>query len=853
MTIRHRFPIGFASLALCGVGFAQQTVKLDIEAQPLDRALNSWATQTGYQVLIPVERAARGRESPPVKGHYTPEGALKVLLASSNLEYQFVNSRTVTIRKTGASESAKDARTSSRESSAPLALAQSRPRETKVTATEATATTAASTNRSEQTRASDGVAEVLVTAQKRSERLQEVPVPVTALSTAALASNNQTQLRDYYTRVPGLNLTDAGIYGGSVISFRGITSGILNGGTATVVVDDVPYGISSNPGGPTSVVPEIDPADLERIEALRGPQGTLYGASSMGGLLKYVTRDPDLAGRSAYFRAGGNASENGDGLGYNVSVGGNIPLGDTWALRASAFTRRDPGYIDDPVHDIDGLNWGEVKGGRLSALWEPSETASIRFGALYQESEAGGNAYSGPVVGFGTLGELQQVAAPGSGGFRKELQVYTAHVSLELGPLDLTSITAYSINEADYSFDTSSVHRAITQANFGESGGKAVSEGTTKRFTQEIRFTMPLGERVEWLFGGFYVDEDNPRINRYLALDFDTGEAVGEYGYLEFPSTFKEKAAFTDFTFHFTDRFDVQVGGRLAYNDQTLPAALSSGPLFGGSRIAPAAESEDHSFTYLLTPRFRISPNLMVYARLASGYRPGGPNLNTAADPAIPLTFDPDETQNFEIGAKGTAFDRMLSFDASVYYIRWEKVQLTSLISPRSLNYKDNGNNAKSQGVDLAVELRPIQGMTISAAGAWNVAELTEDFPANSSIRGLEGDRLPFSSRFSGSVSIDQEFPIGSAMRGFVGVSESYVGNRKGPFVGATATRADLPEYYITDVRAGVRSGPWEANLFVNNAFDERGLLMGGAGSFLPNIFSYTRPRTMGLSVSIEF
>jgi iron complex outermembrane receptor protein len=188
-----------------------------------------------------------------------------------------------------------------------------------------------------------------------------------------------------------------------------------------------------------------------------------------------------------------------------------------------------------------------------------------------------------------------------------------------------------------------------------------------------------------------------------------------------------------------------------------------------------------------------------------------------------------------------------------VYYIEWSDIQLQGLISPATrINYKANGGNAKSEGVDLSLDIRPWDGLTVSATGAWNLAALTQSFPAITSVRGSDGDRLPFSSRFSGSVSVDQAFPLGS-LQGFVGVSESFVGDRKGPFVGGTTPRADLPEYFNTDLHAGVRWTSWDATLYANNITDRRGLLMGGAGSFIPNIYTYTRPRVIGVNLSTKF
>jgi iron complex outermembrane receptor protein len=301
----------------------------------------------------------------------------------------------------------------------------------------------------------------------------------------------------------------------------------------------------------------------------------------------------------------------------------------------------------------------------------------------------------------------------------------------------------------------------------------------------------------------------------------------------------------------------VQVGGRFATMKVGQPLYSNTGPLFGGTVTQGDVSSQTHAFTYLLTPQFIVSPNAMVYARFASGYRPGGPNLPATytADPTVPKAYGPDKTENYEIGAKGDLFDHVLSFDTSIYYIDWRNIQIQGLISPATrVNYKANGGAAKSQGVELALDFRPWDGMKIAAAGAWSLAALKQSFPSILSVRGVDGDRLPFSSRFSGSVSADQEFPLSAlGVRGFVGIFESYVGDRVGPFVAAGTPRADLPAYYDTDLHAGVRGAQWEASAYVDNLADRRGLLEGGAGSLIPNIYTYTRPRTFGVSFTTRF
>jgi iron complex outermembrane recepter protein len=268
----------------------------------------------------------------------------------------------------------------------------------------------------------------------------------------------------------------------------------------------------------------------------------------------------------------------------------------------------------------------------------------------------------------------------------------------------------------------------------------------------------------------------------------------------------------------------------------------------GVSQVIPRIETEESSFTYLVTPRFRVSQDLMVYARLASGYRPGAPNSNAVCGGNIACVYGPDETLNYEIGVKGSMPGRALSFDASLYYIDWKDIQIQAIISGRG--FFENGGRAKSQGVELSVESRPLDGMTLSAWVTYNEAELTEDFPVGTSTRGFEGDRLPFSSPLSGNLSLDQEFPLASGVTGFAGASASYVDNRKGVFT-PSGLRALFPAYVQTDVRAGIKYESWEMNLFVNNVADERGVVTIESGP--PVAIQYIQPRTVGLALSKSF
>jgi iron complex outermembrane recepter protein len=240
---------------------------------------------------------------------------------------------------------------------------------------------------------------------------------------------------------------------------------------------------------------------------------------------------------------------------------------------------------------------------------------------------------------------------------------------------------------------------------------------------------------------------------------------------------------------------------------------------------------------------------------LASGYRPGGPNSEAMAY-GLPLTFGSDKTQNYEIGTKGDFIDHTFSFDASLYYISWKDIQL-SLTNPYGDEYIANGSEAKSQGAELSVESKPVTGLTIGAWVAWNDSELTKAFPPTSAAYGVPGNRLPYSSRFSGSVSLEQDFPLTSRLTGFVGGALSYVGDREGIFTSpppAIPPRQVFPAYAKTDLRAGAKYESWTVNFFVNNVADKRAVLSGGIGNAInPAAFQYIQPRLVGLNVVKAF
>jgi outer membrane receptor protein involved in Fe transport len=787
---------------------AAQTRSYDIPASDLPAALDRFAQQSGAQIVYKVDEV-RGKRSKSVKGSYDTGEALRRLLAGSGFEARRDNSGAFAVVRVGNGQS--DAEAASL--------------------------------------GGDGIAEtseIIVTAQKREERLRDVPVPVSVLNANALAENNQNGLRDYFTRVPGLNLT-VGNRGEAFIAIRGVTTTPFQNPTVGITVDDVPYGSTLITGGGL-ITPDIDPSDLSRIEVLRGPQGTLYGVSSLGGLVKYVTVDPSTAETSGRIQGGLFQIHGGDEFGYSIRGSLNLPASDTLALRLSAFHRSEPGYVRNVTTGQDDVNSGNAEGGMITTLWRPSSDFSLKLSALVQNRDVDG---SGLIFRSPGLDDLEQTYLRGSGWYQTRFQAYNATAKIGIGAAELTSVTGYNISKIADSVDTSVFFSGLADLLFGVSGAPIEEHYRTRKFSQELRVAVPFGDNVDFLLGGFYTYERSRVLSSILATDTETGQTAGIIDQSLGTPTYRELAGFLTLTVRLSDVFDVQLGGRQSFNRLTYEAEASGIFYPDGSQITPRLAIKDEPFTYLVTPRLKLSSNLMLYARVASGYRAGGVNPNFALGQPAPPGWKPDTTRNYEIGAKGEFFGGALSFDASIYHIDWDDIHL-QFVTPVTA-YVTNGGTARSQGFEASLEARPAEGFRLATSFSWNHARLTEDLDPLTGLVGRSGDRLPFSSRFSGNIAADHDFALTGDATAFVGGTLTYVGARKGLFQAVAGARQTYPDYVQIDLRAGIDTGDWRANLYVNNLTDRRALLGGGVGAINPAAFSIIQPRTIGVSLTRSF
>jgi len=820
---------------------------LDIPSQSLNDALQALALASQHKLLYSSE-LVNGKTSPALKGQFTTEQAVKMLLSGTDLSYEVTSDGLLLIRSADPPPATISLPPRSDGSGGQsIQLAQ-----TSLTATSGDGSENTQSRNVEGADASDskskdvekpGLTEIIVTAQKKSEQLMDVPIPVTVLSADSLVENNQLRIEDYAYQVPGLTSAPSS-ESAQYLSIRGISTG-SSIPTVGVTLDDVPVGSAIY-----TAIPDIDPGDLNHIEVLRGPQGTLYGVSSMGGLLKYVTTDPTTDKVSGRVEAGTSTVYNGAELGYNFRASINLPVSNDLALRISGFTREEPGYIDNPTLGERGINEDFADGARVVAAWKPTDDFSLKASAMFQDVRSNGvdDVFSG----------LTQDYLRDTGPGDRKFQAYGLTLTDKIGVATLTSVTGYNVISYSDSSDNTANWGGFSQSLFGAavSGGGIFENSTTRRLSQELRLSAPLGPHFDGLLGLFYSHETTPFFQSILAINPDTGFVAGSDGYVSFPTTYTEYAMFADLTYHMTDRFDIQIGGRESEIRQTYQITYG-GPLATdllqqpSPYVTPETKSSANPFTYLLTPMFKFTPDLMAYARVASGYRAGGPN---PVSPGVPSEFRPDQTKDYEVGTKGFFFGHVLSVDASVYYINWQNIQLAEYNG--SVGFTANGAGAKSQGVELALELKPFTGLKIAGWVAYDKAVLTQSFPplaVAAGASGSPGDRLPWSSPYSGYLAADQEFPVTGSVTGSLGASASYHGVRYagvGP-APAPGNPSILPAYVETDLRAGLKYGAWTGRLYVNNLTNRQVLL--NLQSYSPPAYSELRPRLIGLSIARKF
>ena len=802
-----------------------------IAPQSLSSALIQFSEQADVQVVGRAESYAN-LKTDGVSGELTAREALRNLIGNNPLLVEEVTERSVRIVAAPSHGSSEPKSSTSATTSAP---APSGPA---------------------QTMTSDPppvlqLEEVVVTAQKRAERLIDTPQSVTVLSSADITRLGAVQLRDFATSVPGLTLATAGA-GFNQVTLRGVTTGINLSSTVGMYVDDVAFGSSTAFAHGSMLGLDVGLFDIDRIEVLRGPQGTLYGASTIGGLIKYVTKLPDTHNFIGEARAGVSSTQHG-GINYDVSGAVNLPLAsDQAALRISAYQSHDGGFIDNVANGRNDVNRSNIHGGRADFLWTPTAALSIRLVGFLQDISRNGQATADYALtgatDFGALDQHRGFDEP----FEQHFRLASGTVTYDFEVARLTSITSYQSTKTDNFYDLSAAYVPVLNSlpvfggPYSAVGDPAID--STDKFIQEIRLESAKGTPLEWLIGGFYTHEASNDRQSFTLADLAGLPKPNNLFATDNPSSFKEYAAFGDLTYHLTQRLDLAGGLRYAHNQQVFTQNGSG--LFSGS--LPSRESSDSVLTYLANVRYRFTDDATGYLRYGTGYRPGGPNAvandPVTGRPTAPPNFHADRLRSYEAGFKSQFADRRYALDVDAYYIDWSDIQIFTNFNGFSFN--GNAGKASIRGSELTLTALPARGLRLTGAFAYQDAHLDEAAP---DLGGANGERLPNVPRFTAAVTSDYEI-VSGGLRPTVGATLRYVTRRMASFDQSLANpQYTLPAYALLDLRAGVTVHTITAQLYIHNVLDRLGQLSANTGYGPYAQVAIVQPRTVGITLSMSY
>jgi len=691
--------------------------------------------------------------------------------------------------------------------------------------------------------------EITVTAEKRAEKLGDVPISIAAYDTQEMDLRGIRDIKDIATVTPGVIYTENGAFNN--ISIRGITSTATAGASlAAIYVDDVPVQVRTGLGAFATDLPQI--FDLDRVEVLRGPQGTLFGASAMGGAIRFISPEPSLTDYSGYVRSEVAETEDG-GLSdeAGVAYGGPI-VKDELGFRVSAWHRTDGGYINHESYLPGGANQTNANStdrytGRGALTFAPISTVRLTASVFVQE------------VNNNDLGKFYPVASdPSDGKFvetdlllnpiRDRFVVPSFKVAAELGWADFASNTGYVnrhfVQYVDYTtvIPAALGQPAPTSANDYQQLGELTSQNT---FVQELRLNSPADLlRWKWTVGAYYSDARQNGVETIAAPTFPGALVKGLYSF-DAGENFddEEVAGFGNLEYSFAHGLSVLAGVRVSSLTNRY-LSQGAGPLFGAARTVVGLNKASP-----VTPKFGINYKLnednLLYVSAAKGYRVGGSNApitipNDACQAQLNAlglndnpTYKPDSLWSYEIGSKNNLLGGRLAVDASVFHIDWTNIQRTVQIPVCTAGLTLNLGNATSDGFDLALDGRLTDHLKTSLEIGYTAARTAKTVTFSGVQYAAKGEQISDYPPWTTNIALEYDFEIAREHNEYLRVENRYSAKNNGSF--SFLNPANTGAYNQTQgidaaaedliFRAGIIRGGFDLSLFVNNATNQHPLL----------------------------
>lgn len=787
--------------SLCGAALATTPTRFAIPAQPLPDAAVTFGAQSGISIGSGAARDC-GR-SRPLHGDYEIEAGLTRLLAGTGCSWRRIDERAYVIVR-----AAPPPRWPWRHA-APRAT----PPPGDSVATQ--------------------LSDVIVTATKDDVALAEAPYALTAIDGQDLDGATRRDTADLATRMSGLTLTNLGP-GRNKVFVRGLADGPFTGQTQAMVglyLDDtrLTYDVPD---------PDLRLIDVERVELLRGPQGTLYGAGSIGGILQIVTRAPDLDDRSAELFAGGVATE-GTGASRSVDLVVNVPiLRDRLAVRAVGYSEMITGAIDDVALGLDNVGDTVREGARLNLLWRIDPAWSLRLGYVAQTLHSDDSQYA--FTALGGARRALSVQEPSSNDF----DGVSATLVGDLGWGRLKVDTAVQTHGLDRRYDAT-----LGAARFGGAGPTAYDESDgIKALVTEATLASRAGGRLTWLVGAFATEYSHDRLGSLTTV----ASGAMLYSALRRDHT-DETAFYGQASWALTDRLRITAGGRFFHISVETSGAATQG---GIPSDAIDADRSDSGFAPKVVVEYDLRDNVLLYVQSSEGYRAGGFNAGAvlgqsygASGGAQPYrAFRSDELVSYEAGARIRAWDDKLALRLAVFGVDWRAIQ-SDRIGTDGLPFTGNIGNAENLGLEAELAW---------ANGPWRIdANLTLDDP---DLKDADpGFPLPSTFDLSGVSNVIANTSVRRDLElvgrpAWISGSLGYVGPATVVF--SSTETARMGDYWTSDLAMGVDFRTWSLGARIDNPLGQRGDTFAYGNPFLVGRVDVTtpqRPRSLSVQVSRRF
>jgi len=702
---------------------------------------------------------------------------------------------------------------------------------------------------------SPAIEEIVVTATKHAESLQDVPLSITALSAQTLERAGILTFEDYAAKVPNLTFASGlGIMDARQVSLRGVQG--VN--TTGFYIDDLPI--------PATMDPRV--IDLDRIEVLRGPQGTLYGARSMGGTVRMITQAPDLDSTTARVHALGSRVDGGGG-GYQTDASLNLPLAkDLAAIRLTAYVGNDGSFINRQFPNLANpselstrkVARDDFSGAMAALLWKPTDHFTVRPILMTQSSRLNGFPLSD--YSAGTLSQVRPFDIPEPAWDRWTYGGISMTYTTPVG--DIVSSSSWFSRRIMEDEDISQWTASILGTPLLPAPIDTLKYGHS--FVEELRFSSRFSGPIQFTGGVYAQREKNnydqnsivPGLNAASGGLFGTDLLYADYG----PGNNKEDAAFGELTYRLNSQWSLT--GGLRYSKITVSQFFYSTGIAAAGSTVPGGTETEHDVTPKAVIRYEASPDVSFYALASKGFRPGNGQMapptsfcgaDYAAAGLIPgqlSSYKSDSLWNYELGAKSRLLDNRVTLNGALFWIDWKNLQQLQRFTC-GYDFTVNAGAARSRGGEVELSAVPFRGLTVTTGIGYTDAKITATTPELQTPVGRPVQQV---APWTVSASGDYSFPLAGSVQGFVRVDGSYTDHS----FSANNSPVNLrlrPSYDIVNLRTGVRAEAWDLTAFVDNIGNAHANLgdnqsEGGELAGRPRIL-VNRPRTVGIEATLRW